>query len=192
MASIAMRMFLYTATVVQITCADVLNNELSGWPEILCNAESIEMRFKTTKEFQGKVYVKGSYQHPDCRVEYTSKVARQASTRGIKIEHGTCNMSRQRLVPPEGMILSTVLVISFHPLFITKADKMFNVRCMYKESSQSITSKLYVSMLPSEQLPTGSISPTCSYTIRRDSLDGEILAYAKVGDQVVHRWNCDT
>ncbi|XGW35526.1 hypothetical protein V3C99_019057 [Haemonchus contortus] len=101
-------------------------------------------------------------------------------------------MSRQRLVPPEGMILSTVLVISFHPLFITKADKMFTVRCVYKELSQTITARLQVSMLPSEQLPTGSASPVCSYTIRRDSLDGEILTYAKVGDQVVHRWNCDT
>ncbi|KAK6024734.1 hypothetical protein OSTOST_09453, partial [Ostertagia ostertagi] len=174
------------------TCADVANNELLGWPVIHCNAETIEMRFATKKEFQGKVYVKGSYNHPECRVEYSSKVARRASTRGIKIEHGACNMSRQRLAPPEGMILSTVLVISFHPLFITKADKMFSVRCMYKEASHSITARLHVSMLPSVQLPTGSLSPTCSYTIRRDSLDGEVLAYAKVGDQVVHRWNCDT
>jgi len=34
--------------------------------------------------------------------------------------------------------------------------------------------------------------PQCSYTIRKDEIDGEILRYARVGDQVVHRWQCDT
>ncbi|KAK5980081.1 ZP domain-containing protein [Trichostrongylus colubriformis] len=192
MQGTTLRVLLCTGLVVQITRADVANNELLGWPVIQCNAETIEMRFATKKEFQGKVYVKGSYSKPECRAEYSTKTAGHSSTQGIKVEHGACNMSRQRLVPPEGMVLSTVFVISFHPLFITKADKIFEIRCMYKESSHSVTANLDVSMFPSEQLPMVSVSPTCSYTIRRDSLDGEILAYAKVGDQVVHRWHCDT
>ena len=32
--------------------------------------------------------------------------------------------------------------------------------------------------------------PLCSYTIRKDELNGPVLRYAKVGDQVVHRWEC--
>uniref|UniRef100_A0AC34EZV9 ZP domain-containing protein n=1 Tax=Panagrolaimus sp. ES5 TaxID=591445 RepID=A0AC34EZV9_9BILA len=34
--------------------------------------------------------------------------------------------------------------------------------------------------------------PICTYTIRKDEIDGPILKYAKVGDQVVHRWECDS
>lgn len=34
--------------------------------------------------------------------------------------------------------------------------------------------------------------PTCQYTIRKDELDGPILHYANVGDQVVHRWECQS
>lgn len=32
--------------------------------------------------------------------------------------------------------------------------------------------------------------PECTYTIRKDELDGPILRHARVGDQVVHRWEC--
>lgn len=34
--------------------------------------------------------------------------------------------------------------------------------------------------------------PVCTYTIRKDEIDGEVLRYARVGDQVVHRWECQT
>lgn len=32
--------------------------------------------------------------------------------------------------------------------------------------------------------------PECTYTIRKDELDGPILRHARVGEQVVHRWEC--
>ena len=34
--------------------------------------------------------------------------------------------------------------------------------------------------------------PICKYTIRKDEIDGPVLRYARVGDQVVHRWECDS
>ncbi|WKY15234.1 hypothetical protein Q1695_000597 [Nippostrongylus brasiliensis] len=177
---------------LSVAPSGLLDNELLEWPTVQCNAENIQMHFTTKKTFQGKVYVKGHYSHPECRVQYGSGPHQDSLTREIKIDHGTCDMTRQRMVPPEGVMLSTVLVISFHPLFITKSDKMFSVKCMYNEHSRSITANLYVSSLPSEQLPFNVPSPMCSYTIRKDSLDGDILSFAKVGDQVVHRWNCDS
>uniref|UniRef100_A0A1I7X5P8 ZP domain-containing protein n=1 Tax=Heterorhabditis bacteriophora TaxID=37862 RepID=A0A1I7X5P8_HETBA len=47
-------------------------------------------------------------------------------------------------------------------------------------------------MLPTESVSFDLPMPSCSYTIRKDSLDGDILRYARVGDQVVHRWQCDS
>lgn len=32
--------------------------------------------------------------------------------------------------------------------------------------------------------------PNCIYTIRKDEIDGPILKYARVGEQIVHRWEC--
>lgn len=34
--------------------------------------------------------------------------------------------------------------------------------------------------------------PKCTYTIRKDEIDGPILKYARVGDQIVHRWECES
>lgn len=48
------------------------------------------------------------------------------------------------------------------------------------------------SNLPTEPLSFDTPLPTCTYTIRKDSLDGEILRFARVGDLVVHRWQCDS
>ncbi|EYB94692.1 hypothetical protein Y032_0168g177 [Ancylostoma ceylanicum] len=139
-----------------------------------------------------KVYVKGNYNRPECRVDYSSQLTGGIQDGRITIGHGSCNMDRQRVLSPGGVMFSLVLVISFHPLFVTKYDKVYNVRCLYKEVTQIVTTHFDVSMAPPETLNYEVTLPTCSYTIRKDSLDGPILSYAKVGDQVVHRWNCDS
>ncbi|CAD6185402.1 unnamed protein product [Caenorhabditis auriculariae] len=181
-------------------------NELIGHPEIKCNADTIDMQFKTKKQFSGKVYVKGSFNRPECRVDYSSHDKDGRPLGGIKLNHGACNMDRQRMIAPEGMMFSTILIISFHPLFLTRMDKAYHIKCMYKEAARTVTAAIDVRMqyflnfytiLVLSNLPTESVSsnlamPTCSYTIRKDQLDGPILRYAKVGDQVVHRWQCDS
>lgn len=58
----------------------------------------------------------GHYSNPDCRVDYSQTNANGEPIGGIRLHHGTCDMDRQRLVHPEGMQFSTVLVISFHPV----------------------------------------------------------------------------
>ncbi|CAI2356629.1 unnamed protein product [Caenorhabditis sp. 36 PRJEB53466] len=168
------------------------DNELIGQPEIQCNADTIDMQFRTRKQFNGKVYVKGSYNRPECRVDYSTKDQFGRPVGGIKLNHGACNMDRQRMIAPEGMMFSTVLIISFHPLFLTRMDKAYHIRCMYKEAARTVTAAIDVSNLPTEAVQADLPMPTCSYTIRRDQLDGPILKYAKVGDQVVHRWQCDS
>lgn len=48
------------------------------------------------------------------------------------------------------------------------------------------------SALPTEALALDFPMPSCTYTIRKDELDGPILRYARVGDAVVHRWECQS
>ncbi len=33
--------------------------------------------------------------------------------------------------------------------------------------------------------------PQCTYRLKRGSYDGPYIRYAKVGDKVVHVWQCD-
>lgn len=44
-------------------------------------------------------------------------------------------------------------------------------------------------------LTTGSLignfdMPVCSYSLRQETSDGPLVRYAKVGDRIVHRWEC--
>ncbi|KHJ96392.1 zona pellucida-like domain protein [Oesophagostomum dentatum] len=187
-----LQLLLSTGFLLQVTVCVVENNELVGPPNVNCKDGAIEMRFRTTKMFSGKVYVRGSYNRPECKVDYSSSPSKETQTGEIRIAHGLCNMDRQRMLSPDGVTFSIVLVISFHPLFITKFDKVYSIKCLYQEVTQTVATKLDVSMLPSEVVNYDVPVPSCSYTVRKDSLDGPILSYARVGDQVVHRWNCDS
>ncbi|CAJ0583009.1 unnamed protein product, partial [Mesorhabditis spiculigera] len=157
-----------------------LDNQILGTPKINCNAEDIELEFESLRQFTGKVYVKGNYNKPECRVDYSKRTKDGRPTGGIRLNHGACNMDRQRLITPDGMMFSTVLVISFHPVQ------------PIMEMTHTVTASLDVSSLPTEPLHMDMPMPTCTYTIRKDTLDGPVLKYARVGDQVVHRWECDS
>lgn len=55
-----------------------------------------------------------------------------------------------------------------------------------------VVSRIFFSMLSTAVITYTIPMPVCTYTIRKDEIDGEVLKYAKVGDQVVHRWECQT
>uniref|UniRef100_A0AAF5PKL9 ZP domain-containing protein n=1 Tax=Wuchereria bancrofti TaxID=6293 RepID=A0AAF5PKL9_WUCBA len=144
------------------------DNGLIGSLEIKCNPETIELAFRTKREFRDS----------------------RNSVGGIILSHRQCDINRQRMIQPEGMQFSTILVISFHPLFITKLDRAFHIRCMYREIVRAVSSGIEVSAIATQTLEYEYPFPNCIYTIRRDEIDGPILKYARVGDQIVHRWEC--
>uniref|UniRef100_A0AC35U2X4 ZP domain-containing protein n=1 Tax=Rhabditophanes sp. KR3021 TaxID=114890 RepID=A0AC35U2X4_9BILA len=167
-------------------------NSLIGDPVINCGDRNIEMRFNTKSKFVGKVFVRGHYNTPECRIDYAQAMLDGTDVDGIKLSHGACDMDRQRILHPGGLQFSTILVISFHPLFITKQDRAFNINCVYRESEKTVSSQLEVAELATESIAHDTPAPTCTYTIRKNELNGEIMHVAKVGDVVVHRWECDS
>ena len=48
------------------------------------------------------------------------------------------------------------------------------------------------SVIPTTELNDQSSMPTCTYSVRSGTLDGPPVTFAKVGDKVVHRWECDS
>ncbi|KAF7638840.1 ZP domain-containing protein [Meloidogyne graminicola] len=167
-------------------------NSLIGQPNISCHPDTIEMRFRTKHPFTGKIYVQGHYSNPDCRVDFGQAGGADHDGRGgIRLHHGSCDMDRQRMVQPEGMQFSTVLVISFHSLFVTKTDRAFHINCMYREDSQTLDSEMTVGdVTPANILHNELPLPQCQYTIRKDNINGELLKFSRVGDLIMHRWDC--
>jgi hypothetical protein len=71
-------------------------------------------------------------------------VAGYGETVGIELGFGQCNMRRQRTLFPRGVEYTFTLVVSFHPLFITKVDKAYRVRCFYMETEKTVAEQLEV------------------------------------------------
>lgn len=97
------------------------------------------------------------------------------------------------------MYYGITLVVSFHPIFITKVDQAFHVKCFFEEASKGLTAELGVSMIPTTELEARHSVPGCTYSIHRSSIEeldagkpaGTAIQFAKVGDKVLHQWHCD-
>lgn len=47
-------------------------------------------------------------------------------------------------------------------------------------------------MPQTQELTEQGSMPQCEYTIRRDGPEGPPIQFAKVGDEVYHRWQCNS
>ena len=45
-------------------------------------------------------------------------------------------------IDPRGMFYSLTIVVSFHPLIITKVDQAFHVKCFFEEANRGLTAEL--------------------------------------------------
>uniref|UniRef100_A0A7I4XYV0 ZP domain-containing protein n=1 Tax=Haemonchus contortus TaxID=6289 RepID=A0A7I4XYV0_HAECO len=108
-------------------------------------------------------------------------------------------MRSLRSVDPRGMYYGITIVVSFHPLFITKVDQAFHVKCFFEEASRGLTAELGVSMIPTTELEARHGIPGCTYSIHRSSIEdldegkaaGPPIQFARVGDRVLHQWHCN-
>uniref|UniRef100_A0A914PMN4 ZP domain-containing protein n=1 Tax=Panagrolaimus davidi TaxID=227884 RepID=A0A914PMN4_9BILA len=101
-------------------------------------------------------------------------------------------MTRVRQLDPNGMNYVLVFVAQFNPIFLTKNDRAYNVRCFYAHTENTVNAELEVDLLPTESLEQATImKPICQYSLRTETADGPVVRLAKVGDPIVHRFECD-
>ncbi|MFH4981711.1 hypothetical protein AB6A40_008420 [Gnathostoma spinigerum] len=101
-------------------------------------------------------------------------------------------MDRVRSLNPRGIFVETTVVISFHPLFLTKIDRAYRVRCFYMEADKTVSSQLVVSDLTTAFATQLVAMPSCRYEILGGGPSGRPVEYAQVGEQVYHKWTCET
>ncbi|EYC40386.1 hypothetical protein Y032_0615g690 [Ancylostoma ceylanicum] len=144
-----------------------------------------------------RIYAKGKAEVEEC---YKDDFARERTKKPhFDLKFGVCGMRSLRSVDPRGMYYGITIVVSFHPLFITKVDQAFHVKCFFEEASRGLTAELGVSMIPTTELEARHGIPGCSYSIHRSSIEdldegkaaGPPIQFARVGDRVLHQWHCN-
>lgn len=154
---LAMMLGVIVIVAVLGLCAAVpIENGVEGDPEIECGPTSITINFNTQNEFEGTVYVKvslsnvhftpeircfiqGLFDQEGCRNE-----ERGRQVAGISLPFDTCNTRRSRSLNPKGVFVSTTVVITFHPQFVTKIDRAYRIQCFYMESDKTVDTNLEV------------------------------------------------
>jgi hypothetical protein len=175
------------AALLAYAAAIPIDNGVEGEPEIECGPTSITVNFNTQNTFEGHVYVKGLYNEPGCR---SDEGGRQVA--GIELPFDTCNVARTRSLNPRGVFVTAVVIISFHPQFITKIDRAYRIQCFYMEADKTVSTELEVSMLTTGFQTQVVPMPVCRYEILEGGPTGQPVQFALVGDQVYHKWTCDT
>uniref|UniRef100_A0A0R3RIT6 ZP domain-containing protein n=1 Tax=Elaeophora elaphi TaxID=1147741 RepID=A0A0R3RIT6_9BILA len=125
---------------------NTIDNGVKGEPVLECAADSMSITFMTEKEFEGHVYVKGHYDNNLCRTNATLK-----ENVNFTVPFSHCDVRRQRSSNPRGLYVCMTIIITFHPMFITRIDKSYHVKCFYMETDRTVTTRLDVSLNSEQQ-----------------------------------------
>lgn len=137
-----------------------VDNGVEGEPEIECGPTSVTVNFNTRNPFEGHVYVKGLFDHTECRSE-----ERGRQVAGIELPFDSCNVARTRSLNPRGVFVTTTVVVSFHPQFVTKVDRAYRIQCFYMEADKTVSAQIEVSELTTAFQTQVVPMPICRYEV---------------------------
>ncbi|CAD5212756.1 unnamed protein product [Bursaphelenchus okinawaensis] len=157
------------------------DNEIIGEPEIECGHGVVSFKVKTAKGQASQVFVRGNSENKDCVFHNTGNVT---------IDLSKCNIRRKREANPTGITYAMTVIVQLHPLFVTKVDRAYNVNCFYMEKKQDVNIEFGVSDITTQSIAQDAAMPQCTYSIHRDSPNGPIIAFSKVGEIIYHKWEC--
>ncbi|TMS34527.1 hypothetical protein L596_002100 [Steinernema carpocapsae] len=154
-------------------------------PEIVCGRQHVKVSMKMQEPFKGHVFVRGHYKDPRCHQSFSDQTNLTNLIMDIDFDH--CTMRRKRQTNPKGLSMGSVIVVSFHPNFITGKDRAFEVECFYLEESRIVKWDLPVGPLPTTEMMVKPIMPDCNYVVRKENSDNKIAA---LGEPLYHEWSC--
>ncbi|CAG9539277.1 unnamed protein product [Cercopithifilaria johnstoni] len=182
-----LRLTAFCATLISLSYSIPVDNGVEGEPEIECGPTSITINFNTRNAFEGHVYVKGLYDQEGC---HNDEGGRQVA--GISLPFDSCNVARTRSLNPRGIFVTTTVVISFHPLFVTKIDRAYRVQCFYMEADKTVSTQIEVSEITTAFQTQIVPMPVCRYEILDGGPTGQPIQFATIGQPVYHKWTCDS
>ncbi|CAG9530287.1 unnamed protein product [Cercopithifilaria johnstoni] len=173
--------------IIAIINAIPIDNGVEGEPEIECGSTSITANFNTRNNFEGHVYAKGFYDKQECRSDEGGRLVA-----GITLQFDSCNVARTRSLNPRGIFVTAAVVITFHPQFLTKIDRLYRLQCFYMEAEKTVSTQIEVQEITTAFFTQVVPMPVCRYEILDGGPTGQPVQYAIVGQPVYHRWTCDS
>uniref|UniRef100_A0A1I8EAH9 von Willebrand factor type A domain-containing protein n=1 Tax=Wuchereria bancrofti TaxID=6293 RepID=A0A1I8EAH9_WUCBA len=156
--------------------------------EINCHSDSIEIIVSTVNPFYGHLYIPGHFHVSEC-----AATARNSSSKEIRfsIDLTSCNIQKQTKQNLMGTLFETNVLLKFHPLYNTKADKIFKVQCFYPEKVPKLPRKYVDNRVATSN--KNELKMPCSYKMVSSSKPNDKckLEDVRVGDQIIHSWECD-
>uniref|UniRef100_A0A915PS74 ZP domain-containing protein n=1 Tax=Setaria digitata TaxID=48799 RepID=A0A915PS74_9BILA len=152
---------------------------------ICCSADAIYVKWRTNTTFVGHVNVR----HAPNRFCYQVLVTNNQIE--LLVPHQDCQVSRTRSLRPVGVIITTSVLISFHPQYVTAGDRIYVLRCLHTRAQDH-------SLLPGSVAPAVAstdssreleLIPQCEYQIKSPK-ENKIIHEAVIGEIVRHHWSC--
>lgn len=105
------------------------------------------------------------YYFTDTKVSELHWIRLYFQVAGIELPIDSCNVERSRSLNPRGVFVTTVIVITFHPKFITKIDRAYRIQCFYMEADKSVSAQLEVSEMTTVFQTQVVPMPVCRYEV---------------------------
>ncbi|KAM3718644.1 Cuticlin-6 [Dirofilaria immitis] len=157
-------------------------------PLLECFTNGLRLYFQPDEPFSGHIYVKGSFMQKKCHLDYTQNPLSVPSYFPISYKNG-CNMKCEEQNEPPGVNYRLLLVVQNHRLFVTKDDVIYSINCFYRKGFDSLTQDVEIRNGLTTVKLSGESTFKCSYQLL-DSLNGNLVSYANVGDNLYHKWRC--
>ncbi|KAI6179196.1 hypothetical protein M3Y98_00584400 [Aphelenchoides besseyi] len=180
-----------------------LSNSVVEQPYVSCATDAIYAKWKTRQTFTGRVNVRYAPNRFCYQVLVTNNQVE------LLIPHLECKISRTRSLEPPGLLLETTVLLSFHPEFITEADRLFVLRCLHTRNTTqngglnageplttfpTLPAPVDFDLSISDEFsstPTSSSSELrCSYIVVHEETNA-LVKSLRIGTPVRHEWKCE-
>lgn len=144
-----------------------IDNSLIGPPKLECLSDSILINIRTNQPFFGRLFVKGQSHLSECSTRGNGLNDSTSNQKSLHILFENCFLRRQRVFSPQkGIVVTAIVVVSFHPFFLTESDGAYRLQCIYLDSNQSLSAVLNVHSGQTTALqPSSTPLPTCKYEV---------------------------
>ncbi|CAK5025195.1 unnamed protein product [Meloidogyne enterolobii] len=172
----------------QVVNQKMEENGVVGEPTVQCGIDSLSLEIKTNNPFSGRLFISGFSQEKHCQLLGNGSLQRLQFT----VQFGQCGLRRSREL--NGISVQTIVIVSFHPIFVTKLDRAYRLNCFYTETRKTFTQHLEVGQLTTSGniFRKSEAMPQCRYDILWQNARGQSIRFARIGDVVFHRWSCQT
>ncbi|KRY58751.1 Cuticlin-1 [Trichinella britovi] len=156
-----------------------------------CENGQMKIQIKNGNPFTGRIFVKGEQSNPDCSWDYKDYSAKSID---LAVDLKTCGAVTKRSTNPEGVFFAVTLIMMKHPVLFQIGDHAWRLQCHLCTKDLTLDQQLEVEPLTTAGTLEKEVKekPDCMYTIRRDTVNGPLLRWARLGSRIVHRWECES